>query len=64
MIQEKGTGDGRNKKFAAAGAIFLAFIVGLEIVIMISPFAFFFYGEPSQLQCSKLLYSRSDRGNY
>jgi protein-S-isoprenylcysteine O-methyltransferase Ste14 len=43
MIQEKGTGAGRNKRFAAAGAIFLAFIVGLEIVIMISPFAFFFY---------------------
>ncbi len=28
---------------AAGGAIFLSFIVALEIVIMISPFAFFFY---------------------
>jgi protein-S-isoprenylcysteine O-methyltransferase Ste14 len=31
------------KRFAAGSAIFLSFIVGLEIVIMISPFAFFFY---------------------
>ena len=31
------------KRFAATSAIFLSFIVGLEIVIMISPFAFFFY---------------------
>jgi len=32
-----------SKKFAAGGAIFLSFIVAFEIVIMISPFAFFFY---------------------
>ena len=32
-----------SKRFAAGSAIFLSFIVGLEIVIMISPFAFFFY---------------------
>jgi len=32
-----------SKRFAAISAIFLSFIVGLEIVIMISPFAFFFY---------------------
>jgi protein-S-isoprenylcysteine O-methyltransferase Ste14 len=31
------------KRFAAGSAIFLSFIVGLEFVIMISPFAFFFY---------------------
>ena len=31
------------KRFAAGSAIFLSFIVGLEIVIMISPFASFFY---------------------
>jgi protein-S-isoprenylcysteine O-methyltransferase Ste14 len=31
------------KRFAADSAIVLAFIVALEIVIMISPFAFFFY---------------------
>jgi len=31
------------KRFAAAGGIFLSFVVALEIVIMISPFAFFFY---------------------
>lgn len=32
------------KRFAWISVIFLSFIVGLEIVIMISPFAFFFYG--------------------
>jgi len=32
-----------NKRFAASGAIFVSFVVALEIVIMISPFAFFFY---------------------
>jgi len=32
-----------SKRFVATSAIFLSFIVGLEIVIMISPFAFFFY---------------------
>jgi protein-S-isoprenylcysteine O-methyltransferase Ste14 len=31
------------KRFAWISVIFLSFIVGLEIVIMISPFAFFFY---------------------
>ena len=30
-------------QLAAKGAILLAFIVALEIVIMISPFALFFY---------------------
>jgi hypothetical protein len=43
MAQEKGSDNNSTKRFAAISAIFLSFIVGLEIVIMISPFAFFFY---------------------
>src|SRR5512136_1465681 len=43
MIQEKMSDHNISKRYAASGAIFLSFIVGLEIVIMISPFAFFFY---------------------
>ena len=43
MAQEKRSDNHISKRFAATGAIFLSFIVGLEIVIMISPFAFFFY---------------------
>jgi len=43
MTQEKMSDNKISKRFAASGAIFLSFIVGLEIVIMISPFAFFFY---------------------
>jgi len=43
MAQEKGPDNNSTKRFAAISAIFLLFIVGLEIVIMISPFAFFFY---------------------
>ncbi len=41
----KGTilGSSAGKRFAARSAIFLSFIVALEIAIMISPFAFFFY---------------------
>src|SRR5512147_3043255 len=31
------------KRFAAASGIFITFVVAFEIVIMISPFAFFFY---------------------
>ena len=34
---------GLGKRFAARSFIFLSFIVAFEIVIMISPFAFFFY---------------------
>ena len=43
MAQEKRSDNHMSKRFAAISAIFLSFIVGLEIVIMISPFAFFFY---------------------
>ncbi len=43
MAQKKRLVDHISKRFAATSAIFLSFIVGLEIVIMISPFAFFFY---------------------
>jgi protein-S-isoprenylcysteine O-methyltransferase Ste14 len=35
--------NGLGKRFVAKSAIFLSFIVALEIAIMISPFAFFFY---------------------
>ena len=31
------------KRFAAASGIFLSFVVAFEIVIMIGPFAVFFY---------------------
>lgn len=34
---------GRGRRLAARGAIVLSFVVALEIVIMISPFALFFY---------------------
>jgi len=43
MVQEKRSDTNISKRFVASSAIFLSFIVGLEIVIMISPFAFFFY---------------------
>jgi protein-S-isoprenylcysteine O-methyltransferase Ste14 len=43
MAQKKRSDDNIGKRFAAGSAIFLSFIVGLEIIIMISPFAFFFY---------------------
>ena len=44
-MEEKRTSDCSHagRRFAAASGILLSFIVGLEIVIMISPFAFFFY---------------------
>ena len=38
-MTDKNTG----KRVAAGSAIFLSFIVAMEIVIMISPFAMFFY---------------------
>jgi len=43
MVQEKWSNSSAGRRFAWISAIFLSFIVGLEIVIMISPFAFFFY---------------------
>jgi protein-S-isoprenylcysteine O-methyltransferase Ste14 len=43
MAQEKRSDDHMSKRFAVTSVIFLSFIVSLEIVIMISPFAFFFY---------------------
>jgi protein-S-isoprenylcysteine O-methyltransferase Ste14 len=43
MTQQERSSNSMGKRFAATSAIFLSFIVGLEIVIMISPFAFFFY---------------------
>ena len=43
MTQQKKSSNSMSKRFVATSAIFLSFIVGLEIVIMISPFAFFFY---------------------
>jgi protein-S-isoprenylcysteine O-methyltransferase Ste14 len=44
-MEERRTLDSSHtgRRFAAGSAIFISFIVGLEIVIMISPFAFFFY---------------------
>ncbi len=44
-MEEKRTSEGSHarKRFAASSAIFLSFVVAFEIVIMISPFAFFFY---------------------
>ena len=44
-MEEKKTLDSSHtgRRLAAASGIFLSFIVALEIVIMISPFAFFFY---------------------
>jgi protein-S-isoprenylcysteine O-methyltransferase Ste14 len=43
MIQSKSPDNGIGARAAATSAIFLSFIVVLEIIIMISPFAFFFY---------------------
>jgi protein-S-isoprenylcysteine O-methyltransferase Ste14 len=43
MLQEKRSDHKISKRFAWVSAIVLSFIVALEIVIMISPFAFFFY---------------------
>ena len=43
MRQQKKPVNNTRKRFAAISVIFLSLIVGLEIVIMISPFAFFFY---------------------
>jgi protein-S-isoprenylcysteine O-methyltransferase Ste14 len=43
MTQQERSSNSMGKRLAATSAIFLSFIVGLEIVIMISPFAFFFY---------------------
>ena len=43
MTRQKKSYVNIGKRFAAGSAIFLSFIVGLEIVIVISPFALFFY---------------------
>jgi protein-S-isoprenylcysteine O-methyltransferase Ste14 len=43
MVEEKGPSGNVGKRFAWVSAVVLSFIVALEIVIMISPFAFFFY---------------------
>lgn len=43
MAQQKISDNNISKRFAWISAIALSFIVALEIVIMISPFAFFFY---------------------
>jgi protein-S-isoprenylcysteine O-methyltransferase Ste14 len=43
MAQQERSDENVGKRFAWISGIFLSFIVGLEIVIMISPFAFFFY---------------------
>jgi protein-S-isoprenylcysteine O-methyltransferase Ste14 len=43
MAQPKRSDNNIRKRFVTRSIIFLSFIVGLEIVIMISPFAFFFY---------------------
>jgi protein-S-isoprenylcysteine O-methyltransferase Ste14 len=43
MAQPKRPGNSLRSRAAATGVLFLTFIVALEIVIMISPFAFFFY---------------------
>ncbi len=43
MEQEKKSDNKMGKRFVWISTIFLSFIVAFEIVIMISPFAFFFY---------------------
>jgi len=43
MDQKKRSVRSAIKRLAASGVIFLSFVVAFEIVIMISPFAFFFY---------------------
>src|SRR5512146_1940210 len=43
MTTHQGPGAAAGPQLAAKGAILLAFIVAFEIVIMISPFALFFY---------------------
>jgi protein-S-isoprenylcysteine O-methyltransferase Ste14 len=43
MARQKKSENKSSKRFAWIGAIILSFIVAFEIVIMISPFAFFFY---------------------
>lgn len=43
MTESIRSGNGRIRGFAARSVVVLYFIVALEIVIMISPFAFFFY---------------------
>jgi len=43
MTQSKSPDNRKGSRAVAISAIFLSFIVALEIVIMISPFAFFFY---------------------
>jgi protein-S-isoprenylcysteine O-methyltransferase Ste14 len=43
MKEKETPGAGVGRTFAARGAIVLSFIVALEIAIMISPFAFYFY---------------------
>jgi protein-S-isoprenylcysteine O-methyltransferase Ste14 len=43
MVKQEESKNNPFNRFAANGAIVLSFIVALEIVIMISPFAFFFY---------------------
>jgi protein-S-isoprenylcysteine O-methyltransferase Ste14 len=43
MTRLKSPDNNMSSRAAATSAIFLSFIVALEIVIMISPFAFFFY---------------------
>lgn len=43
MEDRKTANSHPGRRFAALGGIFLSFVVAFEIVIMISPFAFFFY---------------------
>jgi len=43
MTRQERSDKNISKRFAWISVIFLSFIVGFEIVIMISPFAFFFY---------------------
>jgi protein-S-isoprenylcysteine O-methyltransferase Ste14 len=43
MATHAGSGTGRLRRLAAGSTIALSFIVALEIVVMISPFALFFY---------------------
>ena len=43
MTESIGSGNGKIRGFAVKSVVVIYFIVALEIVIMISPFAFFFY---------------------
>lgn len=60
MTQQSNSHDKAINRLTANSAIFLSFVVALEIVIMISPFAFFFYAvfNPFLLALNQLAVTR------